>query len=83
MASLSANFFSTKLRWNVLQKEAHAVVCTPTRLYCLAAMPVEFDPFTDHNNLVLILYRFLLVSDLSKVSMRMMLRWAVRLNIYN
>lgn len=83
LAFLSGRFTDTQLRWNVLEKEGFAVVASLTRLHWLTATPSGFDLFTDHNNLVFIFDPLSLIPDLSQSCVRKVLRWAVRLSIYN
>lgn len=49
----------------------------------MVATPAGFDLYTDHNNLIFIFDPLSLMPDLSLSSVRKVLRWAVRLGMYN
>jgi RNase H-like domain found in reverse transcriptase/Integrase zinc binding domain len=80
---LSGRFNKTQLGWSVLEKEAFAVMATLERMHWLAATPDGFYLYTDHNNVVFIFDPLSVVPDLSQTSLRKVLRWAVRLSMYN
>lgn len=83
LAFLSGQFNSTQLGWPILEKEACAVLATLTRLHWLASIPHGFDLYTDHNNLIFIFDPLSVVPDLSQNTVRKVLRWAIRLSLYN
>lgn len=56
---------------------------TTKRMHWLLATPDDFDYFTDHHNLVFIFDPHTVVTDLSQLSLRKVLRWAIRLSAYN
>ena len=53
------------------------------RMHWLLADPQGFDLYTDHNNLIYIFNSTSVVTDISQTSSRKVLRWAVRLLVYN
>lgn len=83
LAFCSGKFNKTQFGWSILEKEAFAVLATLDRMHWLAASPAGFDLFTDHNNLIFLFDPLSIVPDLSQTSMRKVLRWAVKLNIYS
>ena len=52
-------------------------------MHWIAATPSGFDLYTDHNNLIFLFDPLSVVPDLSQTTLRKVLRWAVRLSIYN
>lgn len=56
---------------------------TLTRLHWIAATSASFDLHTDHNNLVFIFDFLQMAPDLSQLSVLYVLRWAVKLSLYN
>lgn len=83
LAFLSGRFSATQLGWSILEKEAYAAVASLERMHWLAATPAGFDLYTDHNNLIFLFDPLSVVPDLSQTSLRKVLRWAVRLSMYN
>ena len=83
IAFLSGQFDATQLGWSTLEKEAFAVMNTLDRMHWLVSTIEGFDLFTDHNNLVFLFDPLAVVPDLSQTSLRKVLRWAVKLSIYN
>ena len=53
------------------------------RMHWLAATSEGLDLFTEHNNLIFLFDPLAVVPDLSQTSLRKVLRWAVRLSMYN
>ena len=83
LAFLSGRFNATQLGWSILEKEAYAILATLERMHWIAATPSGFDLYTDHNNLIFLFDPLSVVPDLSQTTLRKVLRWAVRLSIYN
>ena len=83
LAFLSGRFNDTQLGWSVLEKEAYAVLATLERMHWVVATPEGFDLYTDHNDLVFLFDPLSIVPDLSQTTIRKVLRWAVRLSMYN
>lgn len=83
LAFLSGRFNATQLGRSVLETEAFAVLATLERMHWLAATPSGFDLFTDHNNLIFLFDPLSVVPDMSQTTLRKVLRWAVRLSMYN
>ena len=83
LAFLSGHFTDTQLRWSTLEKEAFSIMATIERMHWIASIPTGFDLYTDHNNLVFLFDPLSLAPDLSQSSLRKVIRWAVRLCIYN
>lgn len=71
------------MSWSVFEKEAFAVMATLDRMHWLVADPQGFDLFTGHNNLIYIFDPTFIVTDISQTTIRKVLRWAVRLSVYN
>ena len=44
--------------------------------------PDGFDLYTDHNNLIFLFDPLSVVADMSQTTLRKVLRWAVRLSLY-
>lgn len=80
---LSGRFSRQQLRWSTIEKEAYAVLVTLERMHWLLATPSGFDLFTDHNNLIFLFDPTSVSSDLSLGTVRNVLRWAVRLTLYD
>jgi len=83
LAFLSGKFDATQLGWSTLEKEAFAVLASFERMHWLTATPGGFDLYTDHNNLIFLFDPLSVVPDLSQTSLRKVLRWVVRLSMYN
>lgn len=83
LAFLSGHFSGSQLRWSIIEKEAYAVMATSDRMHWLLATPDGFDLYTDHHNLIFLFDPLAVVPDLSISSLRKVLRWAVRLSMYN
>jgi len=83
LAFLSGRFNKTEMGWPIIEKEAYAVIATLDRLHWIAATQSGFDLYTDHRNLIFLFDPLSVVPDLSQTSIRKVLRWAVRLSIYN
>ena len=83
LAFLSGGFNKTQLGWAIIEKEAYTVLASLERMHWLVAPPDGFDLYTDHNNLILLLDQLSVVRDLSRTILRRILRWAVRLSMYN
>lgn len=83
LAFLSGHFTGSQLGWSTLEKEASAVMATTERMHWLLATPDGFDLYTDHHNLIFLFDPLAVVPDLSISSTRKVLRWAVRLSMYN
>jgi len=83
LAFLSGRFDATQLRWSILEKEAFAIMATTERMHWILSDAQGFDIFTDHNNLVFIFDPLSVLRDISISSLKKVLRWAVRLSIYN
>ena len=58
-------------------------MATLGRMHWLLADPQGFDLYTDHNNLIYIFDPTSVVTDISQTTIRKVLRWAVRLSVYN
>ena len=56
---------------------------TTERMHWLLATPDGFDLHRDHQNFIFLFYPLAVVPDLSVSSTRKVLRWAVRLSMYN
>lgn len=56
---------------------------TLDRMNWIVATPDGFDLYTDHNKLIFLFDPLSVVPDLSATSTRKVLRWAVRLSMYN
>lgn len=82
LSFLSARFNMTQQGWSTVEKEAFAVLNTLDRMHWLVTNPDGFDLYTDHNNLIFLFDPLSVVPDLSQTSLRKVLRWAVRLSIY-
>ena len=82
LAFLSGRFNATQLGWSVLEKEAFAVLHTLDRMHWLVTNPDGFDLYTDHNNLIFLFDPLSVVPDMSQTTLRKVLRWAVRLSLY-
>lgn len=83
LSFLSGRFTDTQSRLPTFEKEAYSVMATIERMHWLVSCPEGFDLFTDHINLVFIFDPLSLVPDLSQASTRKVIRWAIRLSIYN
>jgi len=83
LAFLSGKFDATQLRWSTLEKEAYAIMATTERMHWILSDSAGFDIFTDHNNLVFMFDPLSVLRDISLSSLKKVLRWAVRLSIYN
>lgn len=83
LSFLSGRFNNTQYGWSTLEKEAFAILASLERMHWLAATPSGFDLYTDHNNLIFIFDPLSLMPDLSQTAVRKVLRWAVRMSIYN
>ena len=83
LAFLSGRFNKTQLGWAIIEKEVYAVLASLERMHWLAATPDGFDLYTDHNNLIFLFDPLSVVPDLSQTTLRKVLRWAVRLSMYN
>ena len=83
LAFLSSRFDSTQLGWATMEKEAFAVLATLGRMHWIVATPEGFDLYTDHNNLIFLFDPLFVVADLSQGTLRKVLRWAVKLSMYN
>ncbi len=83
MAFLLSRFKKTQISWSVLEKEAYVLMATLERMHWLPADPKGFDLFTVHNNLIFIFDPTSVAADLSQTTIRKVLRWAVRLSVYN
>ena len=83
LAFLSGHFTGSQLGWSTLEKEAFAVMATTDRMHWILATPDGFDLYTDHQNLIFLFDPLAIVPDLSMSSLRKVLRWAVRLTMYN
>lgn len=71
------------MRWSVLQIESFAVMNTLDRMYWVVATPEVFEVYTDHNNLIFLFDPLAVVPDMSQTTLRKVLRWAVKLSVYN
>ena len=83
LAFLSGRFNKKQLGWSTLEKEAYAVLASLSRSHWITATPSGFDLYTDQNNLVFLFDPLYVVPDRSQTSLRKVLRWAVRLSVYN
>ena len=83
LAFLSGRFNSVQFGWSILEKEAYAILATLDRMYWIAATPDGFDLVTDHNNLIFLFDPLSVMPDMTQTSLRKVLRWAVRLSVYN
>ena len=83
LAFLSGHFNSTELGWSTYEKEAYAIMASTKRMHWILASADGFDLYTDHNNLVFTFDPLAVAPDLSISSVKKVLRWAVRLSIYN
>ncbi len=83
LAFLSGRFDKTQLGCSVLEKEAYAVMNTLDRMHWLVATPAGLYLYTDHNNLIFLFDPLAVVEDMSQSSLRKVLRWAVKLSVYN
>lgn len=83
LAFLSGRFTGPQLGWSTLEKEAFAIMATVDRMHWVLATPDGFDLFTDHHNLIFLFDPLAVVPDMSQTSLRKVLRWAVRLSMYN
>jgi len=83
LAFLSGRFDATQLRWSTLEKEAYAIMATTERMHWILSDSAGFDIYTDHNNLVFIFDPLSVLRDISLSSLKKVLRWAVRLSVYN
>ena len=83
LAFLSGRFNLTQLGWSTIEKEAFAAIATIERLHWIAATSAGFDLHTDHNNLVFLFDPLAVVPDMSQTTARKVLRWAVKLSLYN
>lgn len=83
LAFISGRFSDREYRWSILEKEAYAILATMDRMHWVLATPCGFDLFTDHNNLIFIFDPLSIMPDLSQSSLKKVLRWAVRMSIYN
>lgn len=82
-AFLSGHFSGAQLSWCTLGKETYAVMATIDRMYLLLVTPNGFDLFTNHQNLEFLFDSLSVVSNLSKTSLRKVLRWSMRLSAHN
>lgn len=83
LAFHSGRFSPTELGWSTIEKEAYAVLASVERSHWLTACPAGFDLFTDHKNLVFLFDPTALMPDISQGTLRKVLRWAVRMSLYN
>ena len=83
LAFLSGRFNETQLRWSTLEKEAYAILASLERMHWLVSTPDGFDLYTDHNNIIFIFDPLALKPDLAQSSVKKVLRWAVRMSMYN
>ena len=83
IAFLSGRFDKTQLGWPIIEKEAFAVMNTLDRMHWVVATPEGFDLYTDHNNLIFLFDPLAVVHDMSQTTLRKVLRWAVKLSVYN
>lgn len=79
----SVIFTAAQMQWDILEKEGYTIMATLERLHWLDAIPSFFDLYPDHHNLIFILYPLSFLPDLAAPGIREVLRWAVRLRIYN
>lgn len=66
-----------------MKKEASAILATADLTHWLLATPNGFGLHTDHHNLIFLFDPLVVVPDLSQISLRKVIRWAVRLSAYN
>ena len=83
LAFISGKFNSTQIRWSTLEKEGFAIMETLRRMHWIVATSKGFDLFTDHNNLIFMFDPLAVQPDLSVSSTRKVLRWAIKMCIYN
>lgn len=83
LAFLSGHFRSAVLRWLTSEKEAYAITASIKRTHWLLATDHGFDLYTDHNNLIFLFNPCSVFADLSQITMRKVLRGAVRLSAYH
>ena len=83
LAFLSGRFSGAQSRWSILEKEAFAIMSTLDKIHWVLAGAQGFDLFTDHSNLVFIFDPLAVCPDISQSSLKKVLRWAIRLSMYN
>lgn len=83
LAFLSGHFNDTQLGWSTLEKEGYAIMASTRRMHWVLPAPEGFDLYTDHNHLVFILDPLAVMQDLSKTSVKKVMRCAVQLSFYN
>lgn len=83
LAFISGRFSNREYRWSILEKEVYVILATVDRMHWALATTCGFDLFTDHNNLIFIFDPLSIMPDLSQSSLKKVLRWAVRMSIYN
>lgn len=79
----SGRFNATQLGWSVLEKEAFTVLKTLEKMHWQITNPDGLDHFTDHNNLIFLFDPMAVVPGMAQTTLRKVLRWAVRLSMYN
>lgn len=52
-------------------------------MHWLVATPDGFDIYTDHHNIIFIPHPLSQMPNLSQISIKKVLRWAVLMNMYN
>lgn len=80
---ISGWFAPTQVQWNLLEKEAYAVVARLEGWHGLAATTEGIYLDTYHKNSILIFTRLVVLPDFAHSSISTVLRWAVHLTLYN
>lgn len=53
------------------------------RMHWMVETPAGFDLYKDHNNLIFLFDPFYVVEEMYQSSLRKVLRWALKLSVYN
>lgn len=82
-AFLSGCFNSTQLRWSILEQEACSIIATTKTIQWLLADRAGFDLHIYQDNLVFTFDPVAILRDIFLISLKKVVRWAVRLSVYN